>query len=111
MVENLNIKWEEIPDFEGDATGDFAGDKISIDGILNTPLAILKFRISPSSFYEDANYMMVQILTRDNQLKWFVTSSAVLCKQMQEQQKNLPLKVKIIKIKRYYSIKPVSDEK
>jgi hypothetical protein len=108
-METLDINWNDIEEFKGSTGGMFEGEKVALDTLLNLPLAILKYRVSASSFFE-GDFGMVQIMTGLNEKKWFTTSSKVLLKQLQEQDKNLPFKCKICKIKRYYTIKKSYDK-
>jgi hypothetical protein len=98
--------WNDIQEYEGLPVEQFEGEKISIDTILNKKIAILKFNIQPSSFYE-GNYMHVQIMDEKNDLMWFSTSSSVLEAQLKklQDQGNFPVKATIVKVKRYLSLR------
>jgi len=97
--------WGEIPQYEEMPIEEFQGDKISIDNVLNKGIAILEFRVLPSAFFE-GNYLMVQIMDPEGNLAWFTTGSSVLEKQLNELKKKekLPIRCKIVKIKRYYTL-------
>jgi len=105
MEASMYPVWNEIPNYSEIAPEPYDGEKVSIDSLLNQEVAILKFKETPSSFFE-GNYMQIQVKTADDQLKWFFTSSQVLAKQLKEleQKGNLPIRAKIVKIKRYYSL-------
>ena len=105
-MESITPIWNDIPEYEGVPSEPFEGEKISIDSILNKKIAILKFRVQPSSFYE-GNYILVQIMDAGNNLVWFSTSSKVLEAQLNDLDKkgSLPIRTTITKVKRYYTLK------
>lgn len=107
----LSMNFSEIPQYESVPTESFEGEKISIDSILNKEVAILKFRVMPSSFFE-GNFLMCQIMDAENNLAWFTTGSTVLEKQLKdiESKDKLPIRTTIKKVKgqnptkRYYTL-------
>lgn len=114
MVEEKKIDpyWPDIPKFEAEPMEEYEGQKTSIDNVLNKEIAILKFRVMPSSFFE-GDYCLIQIMDPENNLGWFTTGSKVLIAQLNELKEagKLPIRCKIVKIKRYYSITKPDEKK
>jgi hypothetical protein len=98
--------WEDIPRFESPQVV-LEGEKTDINSVLNREIAVTDIVILPSQFFE-GNYITVSFMERDGTKKWFRSSSGILAKQILEMKEKgqLPRRVVIRKIKRYFSIAP-----
>lgn len=103
-VIKMQKTFNEIADFEPEKFT-MQGEKTTIDNLLNKPVAFLDIRVSPSQFFE-GDYAGIEVMNDLEERMWFRTSSAVLIKQLTDlkEKGKLPVKGKIVKIKRYYTI-------
>lgn len=99
-------KFTEIPAYEPEQFKFEGLEKVALDSILNQEVAIIEFEVRASNFFE-GDFAYVKFRNNLDETKFFSTSSQVLIKQLNELQEKqqLPRRLTITRIKRYYTIK------
>lgn len=88
--------------------GDFAddtilaGNKVKIEDVLNTEVAILDFSVKTSK-HNEGNYLTIQVEV-DNEKRVIFTGSGVLIDQLEKYKGELPFLATIRKVNKYYSL-------
>ena len=79
----------------------FCGKKVRIDDVLNKPIVVKNFRITPSKFHGECVSMQIEYNGKERVI---FTGSVTLANQCRRYEDKMPYLTTIIKTHRYYSM-------
>ena len=91
---------KKFADFSEEGT-QLPGDKVKIDTILNKPIVITGYRISPSKF-DKPDYLCIQF-EFEGKVYVVFTGSTVLMRQMRKYQNQIPFETTIVQHDKYFT--------
>ncbi|MBQ8473278.1 MAG: hypothetical protein IJ500_00245 [Alphaproteobacteria bacterium] len=101
-IKALNVeKCDKFANFAKDKLP-MPGKKKRLDEILNREILITDFRITKSKRKEGTDCLQIQFVLDDDVFVAF-TGSSVLTDQIQSARDNIPFRVTVVKIDKYYS--------
>lgn len=95
-MSSLNFKDFKITT---EATDNFIGDKIPIERLLNIPIEVFAFKVSPSKFHQGTELLTLQIEKNRGEKRVVFTGGKYLIQQIRQVPSDgFPFKTTIVKV-------------